>query len=274
MAAGPRWRWELAQQAAQYPDFQATYVLKDADEQTVRAYKFIRADKRGIAWLGEEVAARDIYLKQPSIRRYIECMFLGGCKDIALIADMADVSEKVVEIYHDFFFDVKNKLHKEAWIANHFFGGETFKPLARFDTDGIYHRIAWLGGVTLYRAMVGRPTPELREQIGKEINDILKQMLERQCLLISQTLGHGGELGIETMRLTLELTNAAVKDALPQHAKEVSLLQKSMQTFLGQVPLTVADTDTTISLLSADGFEPRAISPATIKDAEYVTTNV
>ncbi len=273
MAAGPRWRWELAQHAAQHPDFQASYILKDADEPTIRAYKFIRADKRGIAWLGEEGAARDIYLKQPSIRRYIECMFLAGCVDTPLIADMADVTKNVVEIYHDFFFDVKSKLNKEAWIANHFFGGETYKPIARFDTDGIYHRIAWLGGVTLYRALVGRPTPELREQVGKEINDILKQMLERQCLLISQTLGHGGELGIETMRLTLELTNAAVKDALPQHSKEVTALQRNLQTFLGQVPLTVADADTQVSLLSADGFEPRAMSPATIKDAEYVTSD-
>lgn len=254
----PAWRWELASAALQQSDASASWMQRGWDDVTREVYRFRRAEERHLYYEGPIRDAYRVHRERPKLRLYVEGMLLSGEKDDALIADMVEMAVPDVRAFHDVFFDVRPRLHRAGWIGEQFFAGEVYRPLSRHDTAEMYHRIAWLGGPLIFQAMTGRrPDPALRRQIGQEIGQLIQDMLARQSLLITQTLGQSGELGLQGLALALTQTAEAMGKALPEHQQALVAMKEQMTAFLTRAPLSVAAPKATSNLLLEGGREPR-----------------
>lgn len=254
----PAWRWELASAALKQSDASVAWASRNWDDTTRAVYQFRRAEERRLYYEGSLPDVYRVHRERPKLRLYVEGMLLSGEKDDALIGDMVEMSAEDVRLFHDVFFDVRPRLHREGWIAEQFFGGETFRPLSRHDTSEMYHRIAWLAGPLIFRAMHSRrPEPELRRQINQEIGQLTQDILARQSLLMIQCLGHGGELGLQSLGLALQQTSDAMGKALPEHQQALVAMKEQFNAFLLRAPLSVAAPKAPSNLLMEGGREPR-----------------
>ena len=261
----PRWRWELACKAAKLPDAQAQYVLQGADQATLDAYRFKRASDRSFFTEGPAHKAHVIYTERPHMRRSLECFMLAGEKDDLSIARDCDLDDEAhgvetVQAFHDIFFDVRARIHKVAWVAEQFFAGDTHRIASRHDNDLLYHRTAWFSASpALYRALIGRRSDEETEQEqARKFNGIIRSLMVRQAVLLGQCVGHGGELGLEVMRLVLEGSARALEQTSQNGGQLSAQLLLQVGKFMENSPLQVADPRGRSNLLQEGGREPRA----------------
>jgi hypothetical protein len=239
MALAPRridHRWDRATEATQLSQSQALYQLRDADPIVRDAYAFkVRADA-GLdtsRWPAMQ-AALELQTQREKERLFVEGLLLTGAPNDTIAQHLGCAPEDV-QAFHDLFFDVRPHLKHAGWLVGQLFGGSLYQTINPRDKVGQLHRIAWMGGESVFLSYY---TGKRVKADAAVVAELIQDMIRKQSLLASMCLVGRDEVNIDLVRVFIESTTEDVVNEAAGHDKA---LADAIFSFTKAIPLTVAD---------------------------------
>jgi hypothetical protein len=106
------------------------------------------------------------------------------------VATTCDISEETVQLYHDLFMNVRDKLHLREWIVDRAIGGKVWHGITEEDVDVFLKHLGFLKGPFMIAALEryfreGLQIPATLEGLTREqLEDLHLKVGARSVILV------------------------------------------------------------------------------------------
>ncbi len=234
----PDHRWARVLDLSQYGESQAMARLSREDEPTRQAYLFYRDMARDMEDEHPELfIAYRLFNNEQAFRIMVEGLLIAGAEDEHIASIIGCDDPKIIQYYHDIFFDVRSKLDNPGWINAVIFQGMPHEGAHQGDRLGIMHRFAWFGGIELVEGLITRGLSN--SSVIEKLMQMTKQILMRNAARTALTSSSNSEFAHEFLKLTLDDHRASSKEESNSSVDEKFV--GAVDTFFSKITLTVAD---------------------------------
>jgi len=246
----PDWRWARVATLSQLSLSEATARLQKEDDETRLLYRFKRSlDCGDVDRYPAHLAAYQIYVENAIARLYLEGMLLAGATDDAIMEQAPFCDERILEVFHTAFFNVRPFRTKSSWVVSYVIRGSLNSANAH-DRSGMSLRLAWLLGADLFEQMLFKGT--LGERGRGVVREMVKDISYSQLAEFALSASSRHEAP-EGLRMLIEWKHEAAGGGGVDDK-----MSDAISTFLGDLGITVADP-TESRNLQLPAAEPRHI---------------
>jgi hypothetical protein len=231
----PDWRWARVLDLFQRTFHDRQARLKKEDAQTVRAFKGKEAfDNRHPVVQDLPIhESIQIFSNNIEYRAFIEGLLLAGANDNE-IAELLEIDPTTATVYNDTFFDVRSRLTKPAALCALVFHGMPQAGCAPEDRIGLTHRIAYLGGLTLFKDVICGNISS--GELSSMYVNITKKLLSQRSVETALTFNQRSEHAPEFLKFTIS------EDAKSKNDDDgTGDLAKIAKAVIGKLSVSVAD---------------------------------
>jgi len=236
--ASPDWRWVRATQLADHGIVAVDSPLLLSEDIYIRqAMAWRRANPAIRAQVAPYIdSAVELYTNRPREKMVIEGFILAGATDDQ-ICEYIDIAPFDIAAYASLFFDVRGR--KPVTVASWIFGGFAHNGASIKDRTGMAHRIAWIGGLTVYAKYLTQGLSATEER--KLMKQFTMDATLRAATEFALTATSRPDQALDIIRIATELVKADEEEAKAANISAEGSAEAAIADFVSNLSISVAD---------------------------------